>query len=51
MESDEETNEIEADWSSNVNPDILRDLSVGEKKRQEIINGMLSKCVISQIEY
>lgn len=37
--SDDESNEIEADWSSNVSPEILQTLSVAEKKRQEVING------------
>lgn len=39
LESDDENNDFEADWSSNVSPDVLQTLSVAEKKRQEVING------------
>lgn len=40
IDSEDETFEIEADWSSNISGDILQTLSDGEKKRQEIINGI-----------
>lgn len=39
VDSDDETCDNIADWSSNVAADILQTLSDGEKKRQEIING------------
>lgn len=39
VDSDEEHGiETEADWSSNVDPEILKTLSDAEKKRQEVIN-------------
>ena len=31
--------ELEADWSSAVDPEVLGNMSDAEKKRQEIING------------
>lgn len=39
VDSEEETGELEADWSSHVSADILHTLSDTEKRRQEIING------------
>lgn len=39
VDSEDETCDIEVDWSSNISVDILQTLSDGEKKRQEIING------------
>lgn len=40
VDSDDEVGDCIADWSSNVAADILLTLSDGEKKRQEIINGI-----------
>lgn len=40
VDSEDEAGDLEADWSSNVSPDILQTLSDAEKKRQEIINGL-----------
>lgn len=37
---DEGTVEPEADWSSNIAPEILSSIGDLEKKRQEVINGM-----------
>lgn len=41
--SDDETGELEADWSSHVSADILHTLTDSEKRRQEIINGEFVK--------
>lgn len=38
---DEAAGDLEADWSSNVDADVLQTLSKDEKKRQDIINGLL----------
>lgn len=47
VDSDDETCDIEADWSSNISGDILQTLSDGEKKRQEIINGII--CIFTML--
>lgn len=39
VDSEDEAGDLEADWSSNVDADLLQTLSKDEKKRQEIING------------
>lgn len=39
VDSETETGDLEADWSSNVAADTLQTLSKAEKERQEIING------------
>lgn len=49
VDSEDEAGDLEADWSSNVSPDILQTLSDAEKKRQEIINGLYWNCVENAI--
>lgn len=48
VDSEDEIGEPETDWSSHVDPDILRTLSDTEKRRQEIING---KCRFELVSF